>query len=159
MIVKFLHFLDTIKKPEEKKIVVKSEVSEETKEQFENTVSLQVNKLISEINSSKSDNISATDIIKDNDKAKKEINDQPGKTIAFEVEKEKPKPDNTIVLTKPEVEDASIKTMSFKTEDLEIEDTGKGNTVLNIILSILIVIAVGALGVIIYFFLITRGII
>ena len=147
------------KKPEEKKIVTKSEVSEEVKEQFENTVSLQVDKLISEINSSKSDNISATDIIKDNDKAKKEINDQPGKTIAFEVEKKEEIPDNSIVLSNPSVEDASIRTMSFKTEDIEVEDTGKSNTVLNIILSILIVIAVGALGVIIYFFLITRGII
>ena len=87
------------------------------------------------------------------------INDQPGKTIAFEVNKKEDTPDNTIVLSNPLVEDTSICTMSFKTEDIEIEDTSKSNTILNIILSILIVIAVGALGIIIYFFLITRGII
>ena len=129
------------------------------KEEFDNTVSLQVDKLLGEISSSKADNISATDIMKGNDKAKKNINDQPGKTIAFEVDKKEETPDNTIVLSNPSVEDASIRTMSFKTEDIEVEDTGKGNTILNIILSILIVIAVGALGIIIYFFLITRGII
>ena len=146
------------KSEDKKKIITKSEISSEMKEEFDNTVSLQVDKLLGEINASKADNISATDIMKNNDKAKKVVNDQPGKTIAFEV-KHDDIPDNTVVLTNPKVEDTSIRTMSFKTEDLEVEDAGKGNTVLNIILSILIVIAVGALGVIVYFFLITRGII
>ena len=142
-----------------KKIAKKSELSEQIKKDYDNTVSLQVDKLMDEIKSSKSDNISAADIIKGNDIAKKELDDNSGKTIAFEVNKKNDVPDNTIVLSKPSIDDSSIHTMSFKTEDLDMEENDNGNTILNVILSILIIIAVGALGVIIYFFLLTRGII
>lgn len=143
---------------EEKKEVKMSEVSGQMKQEFDNTISIEVSKLVNEIKSSKADSISTDDIIKETNIAKKNIsNDQSGKTIAFELNKNDI-PDNTIVLSKPDLDDSSIHTMSFKTEELDVEDE-RSNTLLNIILSILIIIAVGALGVIIYFFLITRGII
>ena len=143
-----------------KHTIRKSEVSEEMKEEYEHTVSFEVDKLMDEINSTKSDDISAEDIIKDNDLAKKDFNEEQfGKTIAFDVDEDINIPDNTIVLSKPDIsEDSSIHTMSFKTEGLD-EKEEKNNTLLNIILTILVIIAIAALGVMAYFFLITRGII
>lgn len=145
---------------DQKHVIRKSEVSEEMKEEYEHTVSFEVGKLMDEINSSKSDYISAEDIIKDNDLVKKDFDeDRIGKTIAFDAADNIDIPDNTIVLSRPDItEDASIHTMSFKTEELDEKDE-KNNTLLNIILTILVIIAIAALGVMAYFFLITRGII
>lgn len=143
-----------------KHTIRKSEVIEEMKEEYEHTVSFEVDKLMDEINSTKSDDISAEDIIKDNDLAKKDFNEEQfGKTIAFDVDEDINIPDNTIVLSKPDIsEDSSIHTMSFKTEELD-EKEEKNNTLLNIILTILVIVAIATLGVMAYFFLITRGII
>lgn len=145
---------------DQKRTIRKSEISEELMAEYNNTVSFEVDKLMDEIKSSKEDDISADDIIRNNDIVANEYSDdQIGKTIAFTVDEGLSIPDNTIVLSKPIIsEDTSIHTMSFKTEELD-EKNDKNNTLLNIILTILVIIAIAALGVMAYFFLITRGII
>ena len=133
--------------------------------EFENTVSIEASKLREEINSFKADDISADEILNVNnllkDNAENDV--QEGKTIAFNLGKEEVSdtpeiPDNTIIMDKPPIDDSSIHTMSFRKEDLELENDEKSNTILNIILIVLIIVAVIALGAIVYFFLLTRGI-
>ena len=143
-----------------KHIIKKSEISGSQKEEFDNTVSIEVNKLINEINSSKSDYISVADALNDNDIGNTDTKvDQIGKTIAFNMESNKDI-ENTVILSNPQAgEDNTIHTMSFEVEELDIEKEEKGNKALNVILSILIIISAAALGILVYFFLITRGII
>lgn len=145
---------------DDKHTIKKSEISDEQKEEFDNTVSIEVSKLIDEINSSKSDDIAIADALNDNniDNTDTKV-DQIGKTIAFNMESNKDI-ENTVIISNPQAgEDNTIHTMSFKVEELDVEKEEKGNKALNVILSILIIISAAALGVLIYFFLITRGII
>lgn len=126
---------------------------------YHNTVSLEVNKLLDEINSSKSDNISTSDAMNYDNVVNGYDNNQ-GKTIAFDSYNYNSNvPDNTVILSNPSYGGSAIHTMSFRTEQLDNSIERKGNTLLNIILTILIVVAFLALGIIVYFFLLTRGII
>lgn len=142
----------------------KKEENAQLNKEYEATVSTEVSKLLNEINAAKADSISTEDVIKSADTVVPELIDiQQGKTIAFDAEEtlEKQK-ENTVVLSAPPVNEnadsSSIHTMSFETEEL-YENKEKSSTVLNVVLSILIVLAVIILGVIAYFFLLTRGII
>ena len=144
-----------------------SEVNNELNKQFEATVSTEVSKILDEINATKQDDFSAADMINNVETVVPDTADfQQGKTIAFESEdllKDTNIKDNTILISepiasKPGVDDQAIHTMAFETEEL-YKDDEKSSTVLNIVLTVLIVLAVLALGVITYFFLLTRGII
>lgn len=132
---------------------------EENQNDYHNTVSLEVNKLLDEINSSKSDNISASDAM-NYDSVSSGYDNNQGKTIAFDsYNYNSGAPDNTVVLSNPAYGGPAIHTMSFRTEQLDNSIERKGNTLLNVILTILIIVAFLALGIIVYFFLLTRGII
>lgn len=148
--------------PEEKKEIIENVT---LKKEYANTVSMEADKLRDEINSLKTDHISVDAVLNANHLLENDSrnNTQEGKTIAFNVGNEKNAStsnfsDNTFVIEKPIANTSSIHTMSFKKEDLELENNEKSNTILNIILVLLILVAVAALGAIVYFFLITRGI-
>ena len=126
---------------------------------YHNTVSMEVNKLLDEINSSKPDNISTSDAM-NYDGVVNDYDNNHGKTIAFDSYNYNSNvPDNTVILSNPSYGGSAIHTMSFKTEQLDNSVERKGNTLLNVILTILIIVAFIALGIIVYFFLLTRGII
>lgn len=145
----------------------KKEENKELKKAYDATVNTEVNKLLDEIKLSKADDIPSADVLMNPDKTVvTEIPDiNQGKTIAFEADDagNSGNKENTIILSNPYTDDQSqtsnsIHTMSFQTEEI-YESEEKSSTVLNIILTILIILAVGALAVIAYFFLLTRGII
>ena len=149
------------------------EAPEMDDEEFSNTVSLEISKIMGEIANAPKQEVEFEEV-----KAEEEVS-EPVEEVQTEVQEEtiqinetvpEEKPEEVVEIkniseidNEPEVKDTMSTTIPFvvaaedEEEDVEEEEEDGSNTVLNVILIVLIVVLVAVLGLIVFYILKTKG--